>query len=381
MTRRFGTSPLSVRLAAVATTSATNRTGPRGRALVAVSGQQAGVAAAAHAVDADPLASSSEPRQRLMQLPTLECPYHPSVHPAADEIHESTVAWAQAMGFARSQEHIDALRDSRIGHLLARIFPATADMVALQVAVDWTTLFCCLDDRLEQMNGAAQVASYLRSLLGVFRDGAHPQLIDPFAQAFGDLRERMLELRVPNWIPRFSACVERLFNAFVDEAKYRAAGVVPAFASHSKIRQITVGLYTGFLLGELTEHIFLPPDVLEHEAVQALEVSASTIVGLANDIYTVEKEIAKGEVNNTVLVLMHEDGLAFDEAIGRTVQLHNIEMREFSRLVSDLPSFDEDTDDQLRRYVQVLIHFISGHDDWARSTGRYHHPGDDSAVR
>jgi len=343
--------------------------------------QQAEPAAEAPAVDANRLASSSEPRRRLMQLPTLECPYVPRVHPAADEIHEMTVQWAQAMGLARNPVHIEALRDSRVGHLLARIFSATADMIALQVAVDWTTLFCCLDDRLEQIHGAALVAAYLRSLLGVFRDGAHPQLIDPFSQAFSDLRERMLELRVPNWIPRFAACVERLFDAFIDEAKYRASGVVPAFASHSKIRQITVGLYTGFLLGELTEHIFLPPDVLEHDAVRSLERSASTIVGLANDIYTVEKEMAKGEVNNTVLVLMHEDGLSFAEALERTVQLHNIEMREFSRLVSDLPSFDEDIDYQLARYVAVLIAFISGHDDWARSTGRYHPPGDDSAVR
>ncbi|WP_434414897.1 terpene synthase family protein [Nannocystis pusilla] len=368
MPPQLAASPFSVRLEAIATSSALNRTGP---ALVAVAGQQ---------VATNRFASASVPRPRAMQLPTLECPYQPAVHPAADKIHERTVEWAQAMGFARSQKHIDALRESRIGHLLARTFPATADMVALQVAVDWTTLFCCLDDRLEQIHGAVLVAAYLRTLLGVFRDGARPQLVDPIAQAFGDLRERMLELRVPNWIPRFSACVERLFKAFVDEAKYRAAGVVPAFASHNKIRQITVGLHTGFLLGELTEHIFLPPDVLEHESVRALERTASTIVGFANDIYTVEKERAKGEVNNTVLVLMHEDGLSFDAALARTVQLHNIEMREFERLVADLPSFDEDIDEQLRRYVQVLIHFIAGHDDWARSTGRYH-PGEDGAVR
>lgn len=330
-------------------------------------------------VEDDDLAPPAPQRPRLMRLPRLECPYVPSVHPAADEIHEMTVQWAQAMGLVRTPANVEALRDSQIGHLLARIFPATADMVALQVAVDWTTLFCCLDDFLEQLD-AAFVASYLRGLLRVFRDGAHPELVDPFAQGFGDLRERMLELRVPNWIPRFSACVERLFDAFIEEARYRTDGVVPGFAHHSKIRQITVGLYTGFLLGELTEHIFLPPEVIEHESVQALERSASTIVGLANDIYTVEKELAKGEVNNTVLVLMHEDGLSFAEALDRTIQLHNIEMREFSRLVADLPSFDEDTDHQLRRYVEVLIAFIAGHDDWACHTGRYSRPGD-AAVR
>lgn len=318
-----------------------------------------------------------------MKIPALDCPYVVTVHPAADEIHEMTVMWAQAMGLARTPAHIETLRDSRVGHFVARVFPETADMVALQLAVDWTTLFCCLDDRLEQIHGAVLCAAYLRGLLGVFRDGAQPPLIDPLSHGFRDLRERMLDLRVPNWIPRFSACIERLFNAFIDEAKYRTFGLVPAFASHSKIRQITVGLYTGFLLGELTEGIVLPQDVLEHEAVRALERGASTIVGLANDIFTVEKEIAKGEVNNTVLVLMHEDGLSFEDALARTIQLHNIEMREFSRLAEDLPSFDEPTDRQLRRYVEVLIAFISGHDEWARQTGRYDpgRAGDDSGAR
>lgn len=376
MGKRFGTTHFVGRLA-VAPTAWPNPT------LVAVPEQQAESAAEAPEADAGDAASSSAPQRRPMRLPTLECPYPSAVHPAADTIHEMTVQWAQAMGLVRSPKHVETLRDSRVGHLLARIFPVASDLVALQIATDWTTLFCCLDDRLEQIHGAALVAAYLRNLLSVFRDGANPQLVDPFSQAFGDLRERMFDLRVPNWIPRFSACVERLFEAFVDEARYRSTGVIPGFASHTKIRQITVGLYTGFLLSELTEHIFLPPDVLEHEAVQALERSASTIVGLANDIYTVEKELAKGEVNNTVLVLMHEDGLGFDEAVDRTVQLHNIEMREFSRLTTDLPSFDEDIDYQLHRYVEVLIAFISGHDDWARMTGRYSLPAshDDSVVR
>ncbi|HEY8378303.1 MAG TPA: terpene synthase family protein [Nannocystis sp.] len=346
----------------------------RGRFVAVLKARAAtGLRAAAAAPDAGARrpTSSSAAQRHLMKIPALECPYLPAVHPAADDLHERTVAWAQAMGLVRKPEQIDALRDSRIGHLVARMFPASTDMVALQLAVDWTTLFCCLDDYLEQIHGAVLIAAYLRGLLGVFRDGRQPPLIDPFSHGFGDLRERMLDLRVPNWIPRFSACVERLFDAFIDEAKYRTINVVPEFASHRQIRQITVGLYTGFLLGELTERIVLPPEVLAHETVRELERAASTIVGLANDIYTVEKEIAKGEVNNTVLVLMHQDGLSFEEAMAHTVRLHNAEMREFSRLAENLPHFDDETDRQLRRYVEVLIAFISGHGDWARQNGRY----------
>lgn len=311
-------------------------------------------------------------RRRRVKLSQLDCAYLPQINPSAEDVHEQTIQWARAMGIVRTDKHSDTLRASLIGHLVARVFPATTDMTALQLAVDWTTLFCCLDDRLEQIRGAVLSAAYLRGLLLVFRDGQEPKLLDPFAHGFRDLRERMLELRVPNWIPRFSACIERLFDAFIDEAKYRNLDLVPEFASHRKIRQITVGLYTGFLLGELTDGIVLPADVLAHKTVRALESAASNIVGLANDIYTVDKERAKGEVNNTVLVLMHQDGLSFEEAIERTVELHDAETREFSRLLGELPSFDDpEIDQQLRRYVDVLIAFVSGHDDWAAHTSRY----------
>lgn len=310
-------------------------------------------------------------RRRVREL-SLDCPYLATMHPAAERVHDDTVAWAQAMGLASSASQLRALRDSRIGHLVARVFPAAADLTALQIAVDWTTLFFCLDDHLENnIHGAVLAAAYLRGLLAVFRDDAHPLLTDPFSQGFRDLRERMLELRVPNWIPRFSACVERLFNGFVDEAKYRLTSIVPELASYHKNRRNTVGLYTVLLVSELTDGIVLPPEVSEHEVVQALERAASNIVGLANDIFTVEKEAERGEVNNTILVLMHQDGLSLEDARSRAIELHNFEMREFSRLIDALPSFDPDSDEQLRRHVDILIAFVSGHRDWATQTGRY----------
>jgi avermitilol synthase len=311
------------------------------------------------------------PRRRRIKLSHLDSPYLQQINPSADDVHERTIMWAKAMGIVRTEQHVERLRSSLIGHLVARVFPESTDLTALQLAVDWTTLFCCLDDRLEQIHGAVLSAAYLRGLLRVFRDGETPRLIDPIANGFRDLRERMLELRVPNWIPRFSARIERLFNAFIDEAKFRTMNVVPEFASHRKIRQITVGLYTGFILGELTDGITLPPEVLEHEAVQALEKAASNIVGLANDIFTVERERAKGEVNNMVLVLMEHDNLSFEDALMRTIQLHDSEVREFRGLLSQVPSFDPEIDQQLRRYVDVLSAFISGHSDWAAHTSRY----------
>jgi hypothetical protein len=79
------------------------------------------------------------------------------------------------------------------------------------------------------------------------------------------------------------------------------------------MREVSVGLYFGFRLGELTDGIDLPLDrPRAPDVIRNLESKAAYIVGLANDIYTVEKEMAKGEVNNMVLVLMHEESLDFD---------------------------------------------------------------------
>ncbi|MBL8971023.1 MAG: hypothetical protein JNK56_10605, partial [Myxococcales bacterium] len=95
---------------------------------------------------------------------------------------------------------------------------------------------------------------------------------------------------------------------------------------------------------------------------------------------TIEKEMAKGEVNNMVLVLMQEEHLDFDQALARAVELHDTETREYSALTRRLPSFTKEVDEELRRYVDVLTSMISGHRTWATETTRYTGGDDTSGV-
>jgi hypothetical protein len=99
-----------------------------------------------------------------------------------------------------------------VGWLVGRAFPVADDLPALQIASDWTTLFCLIDNHIENIRGPALSHVYLSGLLKVFRDGAAPLIADPFAQAFRDLRERMIEVGVPTWIERFGEQLERLFD-------------------------------------------------------------------------------------------------------------------------------------------------------------------------
>lgn len=315
-------------------------------------------------------AAGPAPR-RAIQIPDLYCPFNPAVHPAAAHVHAESIAWARAMGLARTEAHVEALHRARVGWLVGRAFPVADHIPALQVASDWTTLFCLIDNHIENIRGPALSHVYLTGLLRVFRQGAAPLIADPFAQAFRDLRERMIQVGMPNWIERFGEQLERLFKTFVDEAKYRVLEAVPDLKRYRKMREVSVGLYFGFRLGELTDGIELPLIARDHPIIRNLESRAAYIVGLANDIYTVEKEMARGEVNNMVMVLMHEEGLDFDAALARAAKLHDAETREFTNQVAALPTFSPEIDAQVRRYVEVLTSMISGHRIWARETGRY----------
>src|SRR5688572_29266120 len=43
------------------------------------------------------------PRRRPVQIPDLYSPFKPAVHPAAAHVHAESIAWARAMGLARSE--------------------------------------------------------------------------------------------------------------------------------------------------------------------------------------------------------------------------------------------------------------------------------------
>lgn len=313
---------------------------------------------------------------RSLAIPELYCPFYPAVHPKAANVHNASVAWAMAMGLARDDKHVQALHNAKVGWLVARAFPIADQMDALQIAADWITLFCLIDNHIESIRGPALSHVYLKGLLNVFRDGAAPLIVDPFAQAFRDLRERMIAVDVPLWITRFGEQLQRLFGTFVDEAKWRQLDAVPDVLRYRKMREVSSGLYFGFRLGELTDNINLPQIAREHPVVRSLESKAALIVGLANDIYTVEREFARGEVNNMIMVLMHEESLTIEEAVIRTVELHDAETREFIALALQLPSFSIQIDGDLQRYVEVLSSMISGHRSWALETARYGSGGD-----
>lgn len=306
----------------------------------------------------------------------LHCPFSPAVHAEVEHIQARSVAWAREVGLCASPQAERRLRGAGIGRLPARAYPNGIQSI-VQLAADWTTLFCLLDDHIERLAGPDEVAACLAELADLLRDGGDPGP-DPLERACADLHKRLLAEAPPGWMSRFDMRVRQLFDAFSWEAAVRRAGVVPALDVYLPMREVTVGLHVEFEIGELACGAALGPRLRNHPALVTLARKASNIVGWANDIYTYEKEISQGEGTNLIAVLAHAEGISLRQALARAVAVHDEEVRSFVALSSALPYVGPGEDERLARHASMLRCWVRGHLDWGKETGRYD-PGRSSA--
>ncbi len=299
----------------------------------------------------------------------LHCPFEPAVHAEAPDIQARSVAWAREVGLCGSEAAARRLGGARIGWLPARAYPE-GELALVQIAADWTTLFCLLDDHIERLDGPVSVNTCLQELSTLLRSGGEPGQ-DPMKRACADLHRRLLAVAPAGWMARFGERVDQLFEAFTWEASVRRAGVIPSLGVYLPMREVTVGLHVEFAIGELACGAELGPRGRHHPAVVALARRASNIVGWCNDIYTYEKELGQGEGTNLVAVLAAKEGLSLGRAVTRAIARHDDEVRAFMALSCELPSLGEGEDEALRRYVAMLRCWVRGHLDWGRETGRY----------
>jgi hypothetical protein len=311
------------------------------------------------------------PESALLKL------YPSAVSPHADVVERQSLAWARLHGLCASSRELERLERARIGRLVARAFPH-ASCEGLQVAADWTTLFCLLDDRIEATAvRIAELAEYVAQLAGAFRGGRSGD--DPATRAFTDLRLRILRLGDSTILTRFADALDRLYAANLWEHLNRQNGLYPSLSAFSKMRAITIGLEPQLVLAAVTDGISLSQAQLDEPGLRALTQHACNIVGTTNDLFTWQREQALGEVHNLVILLMHECGMSLEEARCATVQQHNDELRAFVARERQLPDAG-DGELMRQRFIGVLHSCIRGHLDWAHETGRYNIPPDPSAT-
>ncbi len=309
-----------------------------------------------------PLAPAPAPARAPKRL---HCPFPAALHPEVNAIQAHAVAWAVAFGLVDGERAALRLDASKVGWLAARANP-TAPRQLVEIAADWTTFFCLLDDRIERLPSSEAVASYLDEVLAALTGAGTPRYGDSIQGAARDLHHRLRLVADKAWMARFAAKNRELFDAFQFEACVRASGGMSEVRTYVPMREVTVGIWVELELSTLAADLEL--SVVERAATEDMARMACNLVGWANDIFTYEKELAAGDPNNLVLVLAKSRRSDLPTALARAIRMHDREANELALRIAQVELSDSVA---VRSYAAILGGWVRGHLDWARETGRY----------
>ncbi|WP_198042120.1 family 2 encapsulin nanocompartment cargo protein terpene cyclase [Kitasatospora azatica] len=328
-----------------------------------------------------PRSAAPVPPARGKAVPELYCPPHLRDDPAlAAEVNDRLVDWAEQVGIYAGQ--LEKFRKADFGRLLMLTHPDTEDPDRLLAAARCMAAEFAVDDYFCDAAAA----------------GDHPQRLGPqlmLAQAAIDpmrmpsrsheryeremreqpvwhaLRRSVQELAgyaSGSQINRLRQEIAGLFLGMDAEAGWRIEGSLPPVWEYLTNRQLNSFLPCMTLVDaiggyELPANVYGRPDV-RHATLQAALASV-----LLNDIYSMHKEGgAQGVEYNLPTVLAAEDGCSLEEAIARSVEIHNELVRSYERAAAAL---SRTGDPVLTRYLGALWAWLGGNREWHATSPRY----------
>ncbi|MGI8650829.1 MAG: terpene synthase family protein [Rubrobacter sp.] len=314
---------------------------------------------------------------RASAWPGLSYPFPPSINEHSDSVHHETVEWASGLGLIGGEIEYEEVLATNIGRLAGRFHPS-APRERLRLISDWYAWMFFRDDLCDEAQIgrhpdllAAADLHYLEVLRGSERYPGESR--DPLSAAMSDLRGRLVPV-VPAalWMRRFVRSVKEHFESTLWEASNRSRNAVPDLETYTRMRPITGGMYVDADFIEITTDIYLPPEVHGHPIVSALTRMSNNAVCWANDVISLRKELARGDVHNLVIVLNEQSASRDLEASKEAaVGMHDREVGKFLRTQKNLPSFGRAIDANLERYVSVLRSRMRGNLDWSLESSRY----------
>jgi 2-methylisoborneol synthase len=311
--------------------------------------------------------------------PELYCP--PAVRDdvaLGEEVNDRLVDWAEQVGIYPGR--LDRVRTANFGRLMMLTHPATDDPDRLLAAskcvlAEWATDDHFLDE--ESMGADAKV---IASRLGITFAAVDPVDLpvryapqldqalseEPVAVAYRSAFAHLARYATATQVARLRHELAVMFMAYNHEANWRATGRIPPVWEYLTHRH---------------ENSFLPPMVLVDpiagyelpafefadrrvRRVFCLAGSASVIL---NDLYSMGKE--SDEDFDLPKLIANEEKCSRQEAIERTVQIHNELMHTFveeAAVLSQVGSL------ALRRFLADIWAWLGGNREWHSTTGRYH---------
>ncbi|MCG5213883.1 terpene synthase family protein [Streptosporangium sp. KLBMP 9127] len=213
-----------------------------------------------------------------------------------------------------------------------------------------------------------------------------PRPRTPLQAAFCETWSDSCNGKTPAWRARAAESWRRYFGSLVHESGNRRRGVFLSLDCYLEQRLVTGAMQQFTDACEVAGEFEVPPIAFNIPHVRIMRRLTADFVNLANDLASLEKEIAAGETDNLVMVIRHERNCSMDEAIQRAYHFVEGRVARFVQLRNEIPEVCDglqlpDAERAvLHRYTDALAAWISGYERWQRETFRYRRAGDVSEV-
>ncbi|WKU42710.1 hypothetical protein Q3V23_00725 [Streptomyces sp. VNUA116] len=318
------------------------------------------------------MTTTAAPAPVPLRLPEIHLRYPHRHHPDRDGAEQHTRQWlAQWNLFTETAQRDNA--SHVFGHLGAYAYPL-ADQELLHLAADWMTWLYAFDDGdIDECEPSpTSVTTQIARLLGALEGGSAQT---PLAGALADICARVARLGSASQAARFRDKVRGYLMGCLAEITYRAAGRSPRVEEYLPLRVQASGDLTCLVLAELASGSpELSAAQLHHPDVEALTLHAAYIIAMANDVFSLPREIANSPVDfifNLPLVCSraHTGNSALQAGLDQAAQLTNDRIRTFAELHEQAePAADAAT----RAHLKSIRAWLQGTYDWMIDCGRYH---------
>ncbi|MFJ5809705.1 terpene cyclase [Streptomyces sp. NPDC093093] len=309
---------------------------------------------------------------------TFDLPFPLALSPDLPGARQRNLAWVRRFGLVGAGRSLQWYTSWDMPRLAAHGMPY-ARGAALDLCTDAMAFFFVFDDQFDGPLGRdpARVAAVCQDLIDIVHGAPAGPGADACSRAFSDIWTRCRHGAHPGWVARSAHEWEYYFATQAHESIGRTRGTPGDLETYLQVRRGIAGTAVPLSLGERAAGLGVPAAAFHSPQLRLMRDIAVDVSMMCNDVYSLEKEEARGDVNNLVLVIEHADGATREEAVAAAREEVARRTRRFAELAAEVPCVcaqlgltARETAD-VRAYADGMASWMSGYHAWQTRTRRY----------
>jgi hypothetical protein len=248
---------------------------------------------------------------------TIPLPFEGHISPFAAAVEDRNRKWARAIRLTTTDAAAERFDRAQFGYGTSCVFPS-ADMSDLVVCANWMSWLLLADDQHgEGCHGTLGAWKAARSRLEAVLRGNEPS--SPIEHALADLRQRTFPHMPAGWRGRFTSHIQEVFDGYQMESVQRLAGISAEPDDFVRIRRYTGSVPFCIDLAEFAARTEVPETIYRLSEFSDLLLAANDVISWVNDVYSVNKELARADHSNYLISLVQHRDLSLEQALQTVV--------------------------------------------------------------